>query len=433
MAEESNSNRQQRRQEERKRQKARRRQKWIGWITLFAVVAVVALVVGVLLSRRPQPKPTEPQTSASASEPTVPVTTTRPTEPTQPQEPTTQVQLVFGGDVAVNDTVVAAGEKDGTFDYSDLFMDIVPILSAADAATINFDGNTYGEPYGTATYSAPPELLKALAGAGVDLVQMANSRTVVNGILGLSATLREIRAAGMVPVGAYDNAQQAQAEQGYTICDIGGIRVALIGYTKGFDGLSLPQNSQWCVNLLYTDYSTTYQKVAKDAIEATLAAVRAQAPDLTVALVHWGSTYNDIISSSQEEIEKILLSNGVDAIIGTHSHFVQKVKYDAQAGTVVAYSLGDLFGGGKENGSHYSILLQLQVTRDNMTGETKITGCDYVPIYTVTPDRDGEPFRIMRIDTAMAQYESSHIHRVSATAYQNMKNALARIRSRVGF
>ena len=207
----------------------------------------------------------------------------------------------------------------------------------------------------------------------------------------------------------------------------------MVGFTKGFDGLSLPQNSQWCVNLLYTDYATTYQTVAEDAIKATLQNIAAQKPDLTVALLHWGSTYNDIISTSQKKIEEILLENGVDAIIGTHSHYVQQVKYDQAAGTVVAYSLGDFFSGGEKSGSHYSILLQLQVTRDNATGETRITGCDYVPIYTLTPERDGEAMRIVRIEAAMEQYESSHIHRVTQEAYQNMKSALARIRSRVGF
>jgi poly-gamma-glutamate synthesis protein (capsule biosynthesis protein) len=234
-------------------------------------------------------------------------------------------------------------------------------------------------------------------------------------------------------VGGYSDRQQAEKEQGYTICDIGGIRVALVGYTKGFDGLSLPPSGQWCTNVLYTDYSSSYQKVAEDAIKATLQSIQAQKPDLTVALVHWGSTYNDIISASQKRIEEIMLENGVDAIIGTHSHYVQQVKYDAAAGTVVAYSLGDLFSAGQQNGSHYSILLQLQVTRDNATGETKITACDYVPIYTLTPERDGEAMRLVRIEAAMEQYENRHINRVNSTAYQNLLDALERIRSRVGF
>ena len=197
--------------------------------------------------------------------------------------------------------------------------------------------------------------------------------------------------------------------------------------------MSVPESNRWCVNLLYLDYTTSYQQVAETAIKDTLRNIADQKPDLTVAMLHWGSLYNDIISASQRSIEKIMLEAGVDVIIGTHSHYVQQVKYDASAGTVVAYSLGDFYSGGEVLGSHYSILLQLEATRDNVTGETKITNCGYVPIYTLTPERDGEEMRVVRIHAAMEQYESSHIHRVNATAYQNLKSALERIRSRVGF
>ena len=430
MAYESDFDKQQRRSAERRQHHKRNRRPWGRYMMVALVAAVALLVAGILLFRGLSEEPQQPQLSTTTS---APIVTTKPTEPPRPSTPTTQIQLVFGGDVVANDAVVAAGDNSGRFDFTKIFRDIVPVLASANAAGINFEGNAYGAPYGTATSSAPPELLRALSNAGVDLVQVSNTCTVKNGILGLDATLKEILAAGMTPVGGYSQRQQAEKEQGYTICDIGGIRVALVGYTKGFDGLSLPPSGQWCTNVLYTDYSSTYQTVAEEAIKETLESIQAQKPDLTIALLHWGSTYNDIISTSQKKIEKIMLENGVDAIIGTHSHYVQQVKYDADAGTVVAYSLGDLFSAGQQSGSHYSILLQLQVTRDNRTGETKITGCDYVPIYTLTPERDGEATRIVRIDEAIAQYESSHIHRVEALAYQNMKNALERIRSRVGF
>jgi poly-gamma-glutamate synthesis protein (capsule biosynthesis protein) len=430
MAYDSHYDKQQRRDAERKQQRSRRKSPVGRYLALSLVAVVGLLVAGVLIFRSLSQSPTEPQISTSVP----PVSTTpAPTQPTQPLKPTDQIQLVFGGDLVVNDLVVGSGENDGRYDYTALFMDIAPILSSAHAAGINFEGTTAGKPYGTASASAPPELLNALANAGVDLVQLSNSCTVSNGILGLRATLQDVEKAGMMGVGAYADKEKAQREQGFTLCQIGGLRVAFVGFTKGFDGLSLPQNSQWCVNLLYSDYATTYQKVAQDAILETLKNVEAQKPDLTVALLHWGSTYNDIISASQKKIEQLMLENGVDAIIGTHSHLVQQVKFDEEAGTVVAYSLGDFFGGGEKNGSHYSILLQLKVTRDNYTGETAITGCDYVPIYTLSPERDGEPMQVVRIETAIEQYENSHIHRVNATAYENMKAALKQILRRVGF
>ena len=122
----------------------------------------------------------------------------------------------------------------------------------------------------------------------------------------------------------------------------------------------------------------------------------------------------------------------MDAIIGTHSHYVQQVKFDEAAGTVVAYSLGDLFGGGEKNGSHYSILLQLQITKDHATGETKITACSYESVYTLTPGRDGEAIRLVRLDPAMAMYENNHVNKVSAKAYESMKSAKSKILSKTG-
>ena len=432
---EPNFDRNQRRNTERRRWQMRRKRAVARYITLTVVALMVLVVAGVLIwraaDRDSQPQlsqPTQPSTTQN-------VPTTQNTEPSQPQRPTDEITLVFGGDLVANDRVVAAGQQEGRYDYTQVFQDVLPVLSAADAAFLNFEGNTYGTSYGTETSTAPAALLQAISRAGVDFVQMANSCTITktNGMLSLEKTLQDIENAGMLPVGAYSDQQKAQSEQGFTLCQIGDIRVAVVGYTKGFDGVTLPQNSQWSVNLLYTDYSTTYQKVAEDAIKATLKNIQDQKPDLVVALLHWGSAYNDLISASQNKIEQLLLENGVDAIIGTHSHYVQQVRFDEAAGTVVAYSLGDFFGGGEKNGSHYSILLQLQVTRNNLTGETRITDCDYVPIYTLTPERDEEPIRVVRIEAAMEQYENSHIHRVSATAYENMKTALSRIRSRVGF
>lgn len=429
MAEGSQQNKQQRRDRERRQAKARRRKRTA---TVLAVLAVAALVAGVLIWRAagrdpaasaPPQTTLAPSQTAPSTQPTQTVPTTQPIEP-EPSE--TKIQLVFGGDLVTDQKVFAAGEVSGHFDFSSVFLNIAPVFAAANGAALNYEGISAGS-------AAHKSLLQAVANAGVDFVQMANSYTVSQGILGLEATLQDIRDAGMIPVGAYSDQQQAQQEQGFTLCNIGGLKVALVGYTKGFDGLRLPEGNEWCVNLLYTDYASTYQQVAEDAIRDTLKSVQNQNPDLVVAMLHWGSTYNDIISASQKKLETLMLENGVDAIIGTHSHYVQQIKYDPAAGTVVAYSLGDLLGPSERNNSQYSVLLQLEVTRDNVTGHTSITGCDYVPIYTLTPERDGEAMRVVCIEQAIEMYESSHVHRVNATAYQNLKNALERIRSRVGF
>ena len=193
--------------------------------------------------------------------------------------------------------------------------------------------------------------------------------------------------------------------------------------------MALPAGKEGCVNLLYTDYSTDYQKVDTEGITKILDAAAKEKPDVTVALVHWGSEFNNTISESQEQIRKLMQEKGVDAIIGTHSHYVQKMEFDPTAGTFIAYSLGDFFGDAQKAGSEYSVVLELEITKDNVTGETKITGYDYVPIFTVAEKE--KPLRVVRIHEAMKAYEDGFIDSVSKETYDAMAYALERIEARI--
>ncbi|MBQ8579284.1 MAG: CapA family protein [Oscillospiraceae bacterium] len=415
--------REQRAAYERKR-RAKQMRKRRTMLILAAVLIVCIVVIAVLISRAvsQNPPPTEPPTDP-------PVTTAPPS--TEPTEPETVIHIVAGGDLNITDASVAAGFTGSGYNYTDVFLDIAPILAAADLTVLNLEGNVCGAPYGTQSTSAPPELLQALAAAGVDMLQVANSCSINNGLLGLSDTLDAVRAAGMEPLGAWATAEEAKNAGGYTLVDVQGIRVALVAFTKGMGNMGLPSGSESCVNVLYKDYASAYQEVDTEGITAILSAVEEQKPDITIALLHWGSEYNDLTSKTQKQIVELMTGQGVDAIIGTHPHYVQQVHYDENADTVVAYSLGDFFGSADANGTYYSILLDLQITRDNATGKTEISDCDYIPIYTLTQERDEEPMRVLRLEEAMLAYENSHIHRVSATTYENMKYALARIRDRV--
>lgn len=410
----------------RERYQTRKRQAALRLVCVICLCIATLLVLCVVLLRSCDQTP-----DASTSQPSA-TQLPQATEPSAPKEGQSVITVVAGGDVNVTDQVVAAGMKDGRFDFSAMFMDIAPVFAGADVGIINLEGNLVGAPYGTESGSAPQELMEALERAGVDFVQVANSYALKNGILGLNTTIDRIRQAGMEPLGAFESQQAYEQSQGFTLKEINGIRVAFVAFTKGMGGLSLPSGSEDRVNLLYKDYATTYKQIDEAGIRATLQAVQAQQPDVTIALLHWGSEHKSIISENQKKIKNLLLEAGVDAIIGTHSHYVQKVEYDAQAGTVVAYSLGDLVGDATATDTNYSILLQLQITKDHATGETKITACSYESVYTLTPGRDGEAIRLVRLDPAMAMYENNHVNKVSAKAYESMKSAKSKILSKTG-
>jgi poly-gamma-glutamate synthesis protein (capsule biosynthesis protein) len=414
--------RQQRRKQEAQRRKEKqqllRRRVTLGLIAAAVVLALCGLVI-MLLQQDAEPTPTEPSA------------VTNPVQ-TQPTEPETVIQIAFGGDLCVTDKTVAAGSTGGGYDYTDVFMDVVPLLAGSDAAVLNLEGNLIGAPYGTQSASAPQELMNALRSAGVDMIQMANSYSISNGLIGLRDTLDSIRQTGMEPLGAYGSNEEFKSSRGFTLRSIRGVKVAFVAFTKGMDSMGLPAGSEQCVDLLYTDYTSTYQEVNTEGITSILRDIEREKPDVTIALLHWGSEYNNQVSGTQTEIVKLMQKEGVDAIIGTHSHYVQSMEYDENKGTVVAYSLGDFFGDSEKNYTNSSFILQLEITKNNTAGTAKISDVDCTPIYTLTPERDGvERMKILRIPEAIAAYESDSIHKVSAETYAAMKSALSRIKSRI--
>ena len=166
-----------------------------------------------------------------------------------------------------------------------------------------------------------------------------------------------------------------------------------------------------------------------EGIAKVLDAAAKERPDLTVAMVHWGSDFNDNISKSQTSIAKLMLEKGVDVILGTHSHYLQKMEFDAGAGTFVAYSLGDFVGDAARSGSEYSVILDLEITKNNDTGETKVTGFTNTPIFI--RNEEDKPLQVLRIEQAMLAYEEGYLDKVSDQTYEAMKYALTRIEARV--
>ena len=421
------------RMEQQKRRKAAQRRMRIR-LAIAAVVLLASAAVIYNLSRgggdEPifQPNATEVEIYGESEETTEETTGSRSNLNRAP----TVIHLAAAGDLNVTDKVVWSGQTGTTYDYTNAFMDVAPLFSEADVALLNFEGNLYGQPYGTGTLSAPQELMVALKNAGIDMVQMANTAAIYNGISGLQTTLANIRNAGIEPVGAYSSNAEFSKNNGYTICEVQGVKLAFVAFTKGFGGLGLPTGSEDCVNLLYEDYYENYEELNTDKINKVLKAVSAEKPDLVIALLHWGSEFNDVISDTQEKIASLMKKNGVDVIIGTHPHLVQEIAYDEATGFFCAYSLGDFYGDGSRSGTAYSIILDLEITKNYDTGETRVTNFEYTPIYTLQEnDCPDNQRRVVRLETAMAAYDFNFLDKITTSCNENMDYSLTRIVKRV--
>lgn len=414
---------------QRQRRQRRRKRLWSTVITFFAIALLTGAVILILndgasmLAGLLSDQPT-----ASSSEENI-------DEAQSTMDKYSTVTITAVGDIAISDAQLADARNGEGYDFSPAFFGAAELLGSADLTVGNLECNFSGAPYGSAASSAPAALADTLAGLGFDLLQTANSATILGGLDGMEATIDTIERAGMQPVGTFKTPQDRQDSGGITIREVNGIRVAFIAFTKGLGNMSLPENADHAVNLLYSDYDTNYSKLDTDGIAAAMEAARQKEPDVIIALLHWGSEYSREISKAQKQVEKLLYENGADAIIGTHSHMVGELKTDTvtlEDGTskdvLTAYDLGNFYAETTKPGTQVSLVLNLEFTRNNWTGKTTLTDYSYTPVYCADfgvfePNR----YQVLNIENAIALYEKDYVYRVSDETYETLQTVLEKL------
>lgn len=342
----------------------------------------------------------------------------------------TTAKLSVVGDITIDDALLEdALQPDGSYDFLTFFLEAAPYLYQADLTIGNLELNFAGKPYGSAYYSAPDELADTLQLLGFDILQTANSKTITSGISGMESTISTLKSRGITPLGSYVS-KADYAENAVLIREINGIRIAFIAFTKGFDGMTLPASREYTANVLYTDYDDMYEKVNTAAITAMCAAAQAADPDVTIAMVHWGSAYKLAISDTQKKITNLLLNNGVDLILGSHSHVVGPMSATYIEGTdeissLVCYSLGNFLSSETSAYTRNAIILNLEFSKNEATGATSITSVDFVPFYIYDSGENAvNRYCIKDLYLALEKYSTHYYLRVSSDGNSRLLSAL---------
>ena len=356
-----------------------------------------------------------------------------PTESKTPRSDTAVATLCAVGDIRVTDELLQAARQGGSYDFSDILRGTTAVVGAADVAIGNLETTLSGEPYNDG--SAPDALATALRSTGFSLVQTANSYTIQNGLSGLERTKTILRSAGLTPVGTYESAED-RAQNRAVLVEANGIRIAVVAFTKGMNGMRLPSGAEYCTNLLYTDYDSNYSHIDTDGITAAIDAARALSPDIIVAALHWGSEDVSDISDTQEKIADLMFRRGVDVIVGSHSHRVGPVERRSittddgvQKDVVLAYGLGD-YCAAQEGETNASLALTVEFTR---TGEsTVISNVRCTPLATADCGAGTAPrYQVLNAADAVRLYENNYYQRVSDALYEQLLAAKQQVEEAV--
>ena len=245
------------------------------------------------------------------------------------------VTLVMVGDMLMHMPVNRSGLKsDGDMDFSHLFTYTKKYISKADIAIVNQEVMLGGVELGISGYpmfNTYYEVGDALVDAGFDVVLHATNHTMDRGKEGLLNCISYWDEKH--PDITYLGIQDTQEEQGEIfVTEQNGIRIAILNYTYGLNGLPMPDDMPYAVNLM------DKEKMAADIAKAK------ELADFVVVCPHWGTEYVLKASSYQKEYAQFFLENGVDLVIGAHPHVIEPVeilKDDSGHEMLVYYSLGN--------------------------------------------------------------------------------------------
>ncbi|MCM1045825.1 MAG: CapA family protein [Candidatus Gastranaerophilales bacterium] len=247
-----------------------------------------------------------------------------------------EITIVMVGDILLHMPVEeSANRADGSRDFSPIFANLTEEIGGADLALVNQEVIIGGEELGISGYpafNAPCEIGDALVEAGFDVVCHATNHALDKGKRGLLNCLAfwGTQYPDMAVLGIAES--QAERDEIY-VYEQDGIKIAILNYTYGTNGIALPEDMPYGVNLLQEE------QVLSDLQRAN------QEADFVIVCPHWGTEYNLGISAEQERWTQIFLENGVDLVLGTHPHVIEPIEWveDADSGreTLVYYSLGN--------------------------------------------------------------------------------------------
>ncbi len=241
------------------------------------------------------------------------------------------VTLCMVGDILLHTPIedISRGE-DGTYDFTPIFSEMKDDISSYDLAVVNEEVIIGGEELGISGYpafNAPYEIGDALVDAGFDVVCHATNHVLDKGKQGLlnTCTFWDENYPDITVIGINETPEDKECVD---IVEKNGIKIALLNYTFGTNGIGQPSDMPYAVDLLDENKVITDLEYAEENV------------DFTVVFPHWGTEYRLTPDSSQVKWTGIFKEHGADLVIGTHPHVIEPIEF-VDDNMLVYYSLGN--------------------------------------------------------------------------------------------
>jgi len=284
-----------------------------------------------------------------------------------------QLTLAMVGDNLIHGPIYRSAKKGNSYDFSMLFENVKKEIEESDLAIINQETIFVNDPnrYSSyPTFGTPSDMGHAIVGAGFDIVAHATNHTNDKGVTGINDTLNfwkenypEINVLGI---------HADELDSDITYVEKNNIKIAFVNYTYGLNGLELPLDKKYMVDVLGN----------KEEIAETLKEAKENS-DILIPILHIGTEYIYTPSTYHKNYVDFFIDNGADIVLCAHPHVLEPygmVTTQNNNTALVYYSLGNFISNQHEMPRMLGGMAKIKLVKEDE--EVKIESYDLIPLVT---------------------------------------------------
>ena len=250
-------------------------------------------------------------------------------------EQETSARIMANGDLLYHIPIYRTALKDdGSYDFHENFDYVKPWLKQADLVIGDFEGTVNKDHYlaGYPLFNAPGEVMDAIKDAGYQVLDLAHNHILDSQIEGVFSTADAIEKTGMTPIGVYTHEPREKAP--IVIKEVNGIKIALLAYSYGFNGIEEYISKE--------DYDNHLSDLNEDKMKAEIERAEKEA-DITIIMPQMGIEYQLEPTEEQKQLYHKMIDWGADIIFGGHPHVVEPAETVEKDGDkkLIIYSMGN--------------------------------------------------------------------------------------------
>ncbi|MGI5823706.1 MAG: CapA family protein, partial [Dethiobacteria bacterium] len=195
-----------------------------------------------------------------------------------------------------------------------------------------------------------------------------------------------------------------------------GIRTAFLAYTYGTNGLPIPPDKDYLINLIDEGL------ISEDIFRAK----STYAADIIVVCIHWGLEYQRVPSDQQKELARTLIELGADIIIGNHPHVIQPAEIvETEKGSgLVFYSLGNFISNQRDRYCDTGVIAFIKIRFDPETNTYFISLSGTEPTWVHKFRQGGRwQYRILPVREVLNTAQAREIFNLSPESFQRLQEA----------